>query len=99
MGRMGLLVLVVGILGTVVLAAAVIAYVMFPHRNVRPRHGRWATEVLADAADRVRPHGPVPVHGLWVDPDRDETFRGRLDTVERVVTVGLTRKAMRARGA
>jgi hypothetical protein len=99
MGLMGLVVLMTGMLMIVVLAAAVLAYVMFPHRNLRPRHGHWATEVLADAADRVRPHGPVPVHGLWVDPQRDLELRGRLDTIERVVTIGLTRKGMPAREA
>jgi hypothetical protein len=92
---MGLMALGVGL--TVVVASAVLAYVMFPHRNQRPRHGRWATEALGEVAERVRPHGEVPVHGLWIDPDRDAAIRGRLDTLERVVTVGLTRRGMPAR--
>jgi hypothetical protein len=73
----------------VVIAAAVLVYVAYPHRGRRPRRARWATDLVTRIAAPVQVHDDVHTRAMLADPDNDLEMAERLRRVERLVTVGI----------
>jgi hypothetical protein len=73
----------------VVVAAAVLVYVAYPHRGRQPRHARWAAALVGRISRPLQVHDDLHTRALLSDPDADEDMAERLRRVERLVTVGI----------
>lgn len=73
----------------VVIAAAVLVYVAYPHRGRRPRRARWAADLVNRIASPVQVHDDLHTRAMLADPDNDHEMAERMRRVERLVTVGI----------